>query len=201
MKDRTGKEMRDLMLAVSLSVLVLVLAIIAYFMLDIVVTTNRNLEHNKQLVIDQSVFSLSEIGANISDMTGSPRMIGLFNQDLIDDILAGDWAAFYDFIGDFAINFYPIDYVGVIRDGEVVSYKTSDGSEVDVKQLPTSSQETYETLTRLGDREGLFVSVLYPIDLSIVGLERVLRKHDRRPHGTIGGRSRNISEIRETTSS
>jgi HAMP domain-containing protein len=162
--------MRDLVLAVSLSVLVLMIVIIAYFMLDIIVTTNDNIEHNKQLVIDQSVFTLSEIGENISGMTGSPKMIGLFNQDVINDILAGDWDAFYDFIGDFAINFYPIDYVGVIRDGEVVSYKTSDGSEVDTGQMPASSQETYETLTQLGDKEGLFVSVLYPIDLSIVGL-------------------------------
>ena len=170
MKGKSGKEMRDLVLAVSLSVLVLVIAIIAYFMLDIIVTTNENIEHNKQLVIDQSVFTLSEIGENISDMTSSPKMIGLFNQDLIDNILAGNWDVFYDFIGSFAISFYPIDYVGVIRDGEVVSYKTSDGSKVNVEQMPVSSQKTYETFTQLGDREGLFVSVLYPIDLSVVGL-------------------------------
>jgi len=172
MKKKSGREMRSLMLAVSLTTLLLVLAVIAYFMVDIIVTTNNNIEHNKQLVIDQSVLALTEIGENIGGMTGNTRMIAMFNQGLMDDVLSGNWETFYTLIGDLGINFYPIEYIGVIRDGEVVAYKTDRNLEVDASEMPTQkSQAAYETLDKLGDKEGFFVSVFYPIDLSIVGLD------------------------------
>ncbi|MBN2025772.1 MAG: hypothetical protein JW854_03255 [Actinobacteria bacterium] len=172
MRGKSGKEMRDLMLAVSLSVLVLVLAIICYFMVDVIVTTNDNIEANKQLVVDQSVLALTEVGENISGMTGSPAMIGVFNQELMDDILAGEWETFYALIGDIAINFYPIEYVGVIRDGEVVYYETKGDYNISVSEMPAQPPEErdYETLDRLGDEEGLFISVYYPVDMSMAYL-------------------------------
>jgi len=172
MRGKSGKEMRDLMLAVSLSVLVLVLAIIAYFMIDTIVTTNDNIEANKQLVIDQSVLALTEVGENISGMTGSPAMIGMFNQELMDDILAGEWETFYTLIGDIAINFYPIEYVSVIRDGKVVYYETERDYNIDASEMPAQPPEEgdYETLDRLGDEEGLFISVYYPVDMSMASL-------------------------------
>jgi len=172
MKGNRGKEMRRLMLAVSLSVLVLVLAIIAYFMVDIIVTTNNNIEHNKELVIEQSVLSLTQIGENISELTKSPAVIGIFNQDIVNKILGGDWQTFYDFMGEFAIPFYPIEYVGVVQNGEVVSYATKGGLVVDPQDMPTEPPEgDYESLDSLGDKEGLFISVFYPVDLNFSGLE------------------------------
>jgi HAMP domain-containing protein len=106
-------------------------------------------------------------------MTNSPRMIGMFNQELMDDILAGNWETFYTFIGDFAVNFYPIEYVGVIRDGEVVYYETQKDYNINTSEMPAQAPEEgdYETLDQLGDEEGFFVSVFYPVDLSIVGLD------------------------------
>jgi len=172
MRGKSGKEMRDLMLAVSLSVLLLVLAIIAYFMIDTIVTTNDNIEANKQLVIDQSVLALTEVGENISGMTGSPAMIGMFNQELMDDILSGEWETFYTLIGNIAINFYPIEYVGVIRNGEVVYYESEGDYNINASELPAQPPEEgdFETLDRLGDEEGLFISVYYPVDMSIASL-------------------------------
>ena len=61
MKSKTGKEMRNLMVAVSVTTLLLVLAVITYFMIDVIVTTNGNIDENKQKVIDQSAQSLTEI--------------------------------------------------------------------------------------------------------------------------------------------
>jgi HAMP domain-containing protein len=172
MKGKSGREMRALVVAVSVSVLALMLAVIAYFMVDIILTTNRNIERNQQLVVEQSALALSEIGENISGMTADTRMIGMFNQELINDILSSDWETFYTFIGDFGINFYPIDYIGVMRDGEVVSFKTTRGFNIDATELPTQpASGDYETLDRLGDQDGFFISAFYPIDLSMVGLD------------------------------
>lgn len=171
MRHKAGKEMRKLMLALSASTLVLVLAIIAYFMVDVILTTNKNIERNKELVIEQSVLALTEIGENISGMTEDPRIISIFNQELINEIISGNWEVFYDFIGEFASSFYPVEYVGVIRDGELVSFETAPGFDLQAGEVPTQpSREDYEILDKLGDKEGFFISVFYPIDLSSVGL-------------------------------
>jgi hypothetical protein len=173
MGHKSGKEIRSLVLAVSATTLILVLAIIAYFMVDVIITTNNNIKHNEDLVIEQSVLSLTQVGENLSDLTQSPAIIGIFNQDLIDKILAGDWNTFYKFIGDFAIPFYPIEYVSIIQNGEIMSYDTRGLLVVDPEEMPTEPPEgDYETLDRLGDKEGLFISVFYPVDLGLRGLDQ-----------------------------
>ena len=83
MKKKTGKEMRNLMVTVSVTTLLLVLAVIAYFMIDVIVTTNGNIEDNKQKVIDQSAQSLTQISNNINSMVTNPATLQLFNQELI----------------------------------------------------------------------------------------------------------------------
>jgi HAMP domain-containing protein len=172
MQAKSGKEMRKLLVAVSVTTLVLVLAVIAYFMIDVIVTTNSNIERNKELVIEQSVSNLTEIGNEINGMIGSPEIINMFNQELINDILSGNWEVFYGFIGDAAINLYPIQYVGVIRGGELVYSETKTDYGVDEDKMSTQPPEMdFETLDALGDEEGFFVSVFWPIDLSVMGLE------------------------------
>ncbi|MEW6553799.1 MAG: hypothetical protein AB1384_05895 [Actinomycetota bacterium] len=172
MKHKTGKEMRKLMMAVSVSVLLLVLAIIAYFMVDIITTTNGNIEKNKDLVIEQSVLSLVQIGEKITELSESPAVIDLFNRDEINKIIGGDMQAFYDLINRFAILFYPIEYVGMVQDGEVVSYATAAGVNVDPGEMPTvPPTEDYATLDSLGGEEGVYVSVFYLVDLNYPGLE------------------------------
>ncbi|MBC7231401.1 MAG: hypothetical protein H5T74_13555 [Actinobacteria bacterium] len=172
MKTKTGKEMRKLMVAVSAVTLALVLAVIAYFMVDVILTTNRNIERNKELVVEESVFTLTGIGDNINAMSGDMRMAGMFNEKTMYEIIKGNWEVFYDFIGDFAINFYPLDYIGIIRGGRPVAYRTSSDFDIDPDDITTlPALNDYLTLDRIGDREGLFISILYPIDLSVIGLE------------------------------
>ena len=171
MKGKTGKEMRQLMLAVSLSVLVLLLGIITYFMVDIIVTTNNNIEHNKQMAIDKSVISLSEIGEIVSNMTSSSSMTQLFNRDLVKEIAAGNQEALYDLAGKFCTIFYPIEYIGIIRDGELEYYSTKGDIEIDPASMPTEPpQGEYGTMDELGGEKGLYISAFYPIDLSVLGM-------------------------------
>jgi len=168
--------MRSLMLAVSLSVLLLVLAIIAYFMVDVIVTTNNNIEKNKDLVIEQTAKSLTEISENIESLLSSPSTLEIFNQDFVNAFLTNmDFDLFSDLAGRIALGFYPIDYISGIRGGELLFYDTKPGLDIDASEIPIVPYESeYEVLDSLGGEEGFFVSAFFPIDLSVLGVDETV---------------------------
>ncbi|RJP35148.1 MAG: hypothetical protein C4536_01270 [Actinobacteria bacterium] len=171
MRGQTGKEMKNLMLAVSLSVLLLVLAIIAYFMVDIIVTTNRNSEHNRQLVIDESVVSLTEMADNITSMSSNPLFAQIIDPALAQRIIGGDHAVMYDLIIDLAFVFYPVEYVGLVDNGELVNYGSKPGLDIDPDEMPLEPYpESYQTLDEFGGESGFYISTFYSIPMGILGL-------------------------------
>lgn len=171
MRHKSGKEMRNLMTAVSLSVLLLVLAVIAYFMVTIIITTNRNIEEDKDKLIEESVRSLQDMKSILTMSDINPTIFRLFNQELIDRVLGGDMETLYEYTTEVALTFYPVDYVGIIVDGELADYATRRGVSVDPGEMPVAPPEgDYETLDGLGDQEGFFVSVFFPVDLKAMGL-------------------------------
>lgn len=173
MGTSSGREMRNLMLAVSVSVLILLLAIIAYFMIDIIVTTNDNIERNKQLVIEQSSKSLTEISENIEGLLSSPATLNLFNQDFVETFLeTQDFELFNDLAGRIALGFYPIEYIGLIRGGELIYYEGRSDLEIDPDEMPVEPYESgYDTLDSLGGKDGFYVSAFFPLDLAITGID------------------------------
>jgi len=172
MKRKTGKEMRNLILAVSLITLVLVIAIIAYFMISVIVTTNSNIEHNKDRMIEESVRTLYDMGEIASMTNMDAGIIKLLNQEIIDKVLEGDMKYLYEVGVDIMISFYPVDYTSIILDGEIVSYRTRNDNAVDLAEIPNEApEEGYETLDSLGDKEGFFVSVFIPFDMASFGFK------------------------------
>jgi nitrogen fixation/metabolism regulation signal transduction histidine kinase len=170
MQRKTGKEMKQLMVAITLSALVLTLAIIAYFMTDAIVTTNKNIESDKQKMVEQSVSTLNDMAKMASMTNFGPDMFSLFNPEIVQRAVAGDMEFIYQMTANIVSSFYPVDYVGVIKDGEVVAYKSKENAPIDVQGMPTEPpQGNYDTLDKLGDREGFFVSVFVPLDLSLLG--------------------------------
>jgi HAMP domain-containing protein len=171
MSRRSGKEMRNLMLAVTLGVLLLVLAVIAYFMVTIIVTTNSNIEEDKQKLIEESVRSLQDMKSVLVVSEINPTIFMLFNQDLVEKVMGGDMATLYEYATQVALTFYPVDYVGVIVDGELADYKVRRGVSVDPDEIPLTPPEgDYETLDSLGGQEGFYVSVFFPVELAALGL-------------------------------
>lgn len=167
-----GREMRRLMMAVSLSVIFLVLAIVCYFVTDVTLTTNRNISDNREKMIQESVNSLEETRNILVLSEFNPAYLEIFNKELTQRMVAGDLDLLYDFAVKVAILFYPVQYASIIKDGEVVAYGTRPGWDVDPHDLPTTPPpEGYRVLDRLGDREGFFISVFNPVDLSVFGLE------------------------------
>jgi len=176
MRNTGGKEMRGLILAVSLSVMLLVLAIIAYFMIDTIVTTNDNIDKNKQLVVEQTAKNLTDISENINSLLSSTTIIGIFNPEYVEEFLENrDYDLFNELAGKIALGFYPIDYIGVIRGGELTFYETKAGLDVDPDEMPVEPYESdYVALDTLGGEEGFYVSAFFPIDLSILGVEETV---------------------------
>jgi hypothetical protein len=176
MKKKSGKEIRSLVLAVSLTTLLLVLAVIAYFMVTIIVTANNNIEHNKEKMIEESASSLTGINENINSLIKDPSVLGLFNQEKIEKIvIEQDWDVLYDMVSFIALGFYPIEYVGVIRDGELVSFDARSSLDIDPADMPTQPPTgDYETLDSLGGEEGFFVSAFFPAELGILGIEETI---------------------------
>ena len=173
MRRRVGREMRSLMLAISLMVILLVLVIIAYFLVNAIITTSNNIEHNKEVMMDQSAKMLSELGKNIGNFSTNMEFIKLFNQEIIAKVMKGDVKLLYDLILVFSININPVDYMGIVVDGRLVDYRTPAGEKIDPQKMPVSPPEgDYQSLDALGDRQGFFVSAFFPLDLSILGVEQ-----------------------------
>jgi HAMP domain-containing protein len=172
MKRKAGKEMRNLILAVSVSTTLLVIAIIAYFMVSIIVTTNNNIDNNKNRMVEESVRTLQDMGEIASMTNMDAGIIKLLNQDIVNKILEGEMESLYETGVDILISFYPVDYASIIIDNDIVSYRTQNNEAVDLVEMPNEPpEEDYETLDSLGDKEGFFVSVFIPFDLAYVGFE------------------------------
>jgi hypothetical protein len=172
MRQKTGKEMRRLMVAISATTLLLVLGIIAYFLVDIIVTTNQNIEHNKEKMIEESVRSLQDVGKIANFSTINPEVISLFNPELVERGLSGDTDFLYDIAVKIARSFYPVDYVSFISNGKIESYEADDDYDINPEDMPTQPpQGEYETLDTFGGKSGFFVSVFNTINMGITGLD------------------------------
>ena len=171
MKGKTGKEIRQLMISVTLSVLALLICIIGYFLLDVIVTTNKNMEEDKEKLIAASVSSLRDMKAALT-MTGvNSKVLKLFNPELIEKILGGDTQTLYEYGVDMALSFYPVDYVGIINGGKLVHYGLRGGAKIDPGEMPVHPpQGDYATHDELFGRKGFFISVFMPLDLSAIGI-------------------------------
>ncbi|MDY6793765.1 MAG: hypothetical protein SWK76_00570 [Actinomycetota bacterium] len=172
MRRKTGKEMRHLLVAVSLTTLLLVLAIIAYFIADAILTANNNIEQNKERIIEESVRNLQDMDEMSTMSTVDPIYFEIFNPEIIEEVLSGNTEFLYDITVRITQSLYPVDYISIVRDGEVLSYQAKDDMDIDTSKLPAEPPESgYLTLDSLGDEEGFFISVSHPIDLGIVGME------------------------------
>lgn len=171
MNRKTGREMKRLIIAISISTLSLVMAIIAFFIIDVTVTANNNIKENKAKMIDQSVLLLKQISSNLLEIEKSFGLMKYFNKDLASQIAAGNLSILYEMAADMAITLYPVDYVAIINDGEIKEYGARDGMDIDPATMRSTPPDGgYEALDSLGDQKGFFVSVWYHADLGNLGI-------------------------------
>jgi HAMP domain-containing protein len=170
MKRVTGREMRKLILAITLMTLALVIGVIAYFMIDVILTANNNIEQNKQMVLDKTVMTIKDLGMHTGQISSNAKFLEMLNQDLLSQVLHGEALPLYEMVIQLAAMSNPLEYVGVIVDGEVVTYLTPTGKAIDPSEIPTMPAEgDYVVMDSLAGEEGYFVSVFYSIDLTDYG--------------------------------
>ena len=126
MKNRLGKELRQLIAWATTLVLLLFVLVIGYFMIDVAVTSHNNMEKNKQLAIDQSVVTMQEMAGNIAGMNQDANFVSYLNLDYLSNMARGGMDKLFPMMTDLAVAFYPIKYVGEVMDGDILWYKTAD---------------------------------------------------------------------------
>ena len=171
MHHKLGKELRQLIVWASVIILGLFALVVVYFMVDVAVTTSNNIDQNKQLVVEESVDMMKEMADNIGNMTGNADlMLYLTIDKLTRDLAQGNTDSLLKMMTDMALTFYPIDYVGLVKDGEVIAYQTDDGSTVDTSTLPTGPEgQDYIVLDSFGGDDGFFISLYYTVNLPVLG--------------------------------
>jgi hypothetical protein len=172
MSRKNGKEMKRLMIAVSVTMLILVVAIVAYFVIDVTLTTNRNMEENKTKMIESSVLLLKEVSSRVLNMQTTMGLIKYFDQSQLQAILkSGDFNLFYEMAVDLAVSLYPVEYAALFKDGKILAYQTSPGVVVDPTTMPVAPPPglEYTTSETLGNKQGFFVSLFYDADLGSLG--------------------------------
>jgi HAMP domain-containing protein len=170
MKRVTGREVKKLVLAVTLMTLALVIGVIAYFMIDVILTTNNNIEKNEQMVLDKTVMTIKNLGLHTGSISSNAKFLELLNQDMLSQILRGEPLPLYEMVVQLAAMGNPLEYVGVIAGGETVTCLTPSGEDIDPAEIPAMPAEgDYVVMDSLGGKEGYFVSVFYTIDLTNYG--------------------------------
>ncbi|MGQ9474631.1 MAG: hypothetical protein ACUVRX_07575 [Actinomycetota bacterium] len=105
------------MIAVSFSIILLVLAITCYFLVDVILTTEQNISDNKEKMIQESVHALEE-NRNILVLSEfNPAYLEISDKELTQRMVSGDLDLLYDFAVKVALLFYPVEYTSIIKDG------------------------------------------------------------------------------------
>ncbi len=170
MKRERGSEMNKLLWSFTIPVLLLVAAIVGFYLAEGIVSTNNSAKHTKQLLIDQTVQSYKRIGENFQNMNFSMELVKLFNPEVVQAVVAGNAVPLYGLSKSIMGIVSPAEYVAVIADGQIKDQTTTGGTTVDTSQLPTSPPpRDRKLLDSFNGKKGTYVDVFYPIDLAKVG--------------------------------
>lgn len=114
---------------------------------------------------------MQQTTGTVSNVGSSSEIVQYFNQDIPKQILSGDSGLFYHMVADLATTLYPIDYVAIVKDGQVIEDRAKPGLTVDPTTVPIAEPEAgYDTLNSLGNKEGFFIEVFFTSNLNMYGL-------------------------------
>jgi nitrogen fixation/metabolism regulation signal transduction histidine kinase len=163
-----GRELQRLILAITSLMMILSLAIIAFFIVEVSVTTHQNIEKNRDLMVSASVLMLQDLSDTISNISGNSTLFTNFRPEVIQTCLREPQAV-YDLIVDLGGTLYPLEYIGISSNGQVLDSSCRDGSRVDASSVPIPSDGAYETFESLGDQQGYYIAVAQRVPLSAFG--------------------------------
>ncbi len=171
MGSRSGREMRRLMASVTIMVMTLVLAILVYFLMDVVVTSQRNMEENRELVVRKTAEQMKSLGKGFESPAALSEFYQLFDPQLIRKVLeTRDVSKVVEIALMFTQSLAPAVYTEVFADGRPISRVSEKGIKPAEGLEDEVPEDGYRLLEGFAGLEGYFVAVNYRVDLSALGM-------------------------------
>jgi HAMP domain-containing protein len=165
--------MRRFLVAVTAMVIVLILAIVAYNVIDASLTLNDRERIAEEQVLQEAT---KIVNLSIRELTGdseggstleSVDFLKYLNVELLAQSMT-DSKVLYGFITEFLAPLYGIDSILISVDGQAVASRLPEGVGVGDFPAPQPGEET-RSLDRLGSKRGHFVAWFLPMELGGAG--------------------------------
>jgi ethanolamine utilization protein EutA (predicted chaperonin) len=157
--------MRKYLIAITVLVTLLILAMTVYTTLDSVRRIDKELEMERERVTMQLVDYINTSLAEVAVTGTTEFMEGIINPELFNSANPADQLRILQFVMDMLRAQYSGDYLAFISDGVVLIESVKEG--LDIPDLPSEMpEEGYEVLSELGGRKGTFISVFHIMELS-----------------------------------
>ncbi len=162
MDMRKGKahEMRKFLISISVLVITLLIIGIIYNILDTRTRLKREENTERQRVVDQLSRYVMDSFAATMKVGEEPQSIQGLDIQFILEASKGNYVPVMQFIAKFFRNLYNLEYVAFIKDGVVIVENTREGLAFPGGDVPKSfPPQDSQLLTKLGDRDGYFISM------------------------------------------
>lgn len=171
MGSRSGREMRKLVVSVTIMVMTLVLVILIYFLADVVVTSRKNMKENRELVVRKTAEQMRSLGKGFENPAALGKFYRLFDPQLINTVLeTRDVGKVVEIALMFTQSLAPAVYTEVFANGKPIS-RVSEKDNLSVEGLQDEvPEEGYRLLEGFAGLDGYYVAVNYRVDLSALGM-------------------------------
>jgi len=172
MNKRSGHEMRNFLILVSIIVVMLTIGVIVFTTWDSISRINDAAEREKGNVEQSLVDFYVESSDASSRLQMDPVVLESLNPSMMESFGEGDINPMLNFLTAITRPMYTAEYVTYIYKGDVEASSVSEG--IDVSGLPTTMPEEtgdihYEVLNDFNGKEGYFISIYRPF--SMPGME------------------------------
>ncbi|MEW6553576.1 MAG: hypothetical protein AB1384_04745 [Actinomycetota bacterium] len=166
MSAQRGHEMRKFLIAISALVVLLIVIVIVFTSLDSISRINREMEKEEERVTLQLVDYMKESLSETAATGSNPELMeGILNPELLYSRDISDQLKLLQFLTEVQRAQFAADYLAYVSGGMVLSSSTKEG--VEITEFPTEMPaDEFEVLEELGGRQGTFVVVFQPTDLS-----------------------------------
>lgn len=174
MHARKGKEMRRYLISVTALVVILLLAVILYTTIDSVMRMDREMDKEKNRVVEQLVESFSAtLKGNTLAGQDQALMGSVFKDDLVTSTDPSKRLLLLNFLAEMERNQFDAEYLAIVSNGTVLTKSVAPG--VNITSFPTSLPEdtdkNYVILNELGGKEGYFFSMFSDFPITGYGEE------------------------------
>lgn len=161
-----GHEMRKYLISVSILVVLIIVALVAYNTVVSIQRIDDDMETEKQRVVEQLVDYFNTTMEKVVAVSGGGQeMEEIFNPALTESNDPAAQLKLLQALADIQRATYAADYLVYVSGGMVLVSSVEEG--LDIDDFPTRMAEgDYEILDELGGREGTFISVYSEAELS-----------------------------------